>query len=375
MIPWLTGERDAGIARLNEEVARGIEKAGESNPEVQSMRQLLVELELQRDRERALPYARAAVAAPLPNDALMHQRATVEVERILDKLAVSFADAPEVLVEILLGALKSGHTGDQVWRALGEGLHGRYRSGHGVRDLRLAAICVLRSGEAINAIGVGIVNEWIGKDSLADGLRASEFLVDAGSVWHYKEATPEDPAWRRGGFEVSGWPTGHGKFGYGDGDETTLLGFGDDPDNKPRSACFRLELAVEETYQRSLVAAIALDDGAIVFIDGVEVFRGLLPAGDLTPDTFATGTKNNESLFHGFAIAPKHFPSGDKVVIAVQVHQSPFEAEDLSFAFKLAEPPPKFEDVLDRIPPEELDAFFGKKVVESLAGGPSGGNE
>ena len=370
---WLTGQKDEAVSHLNDQVAYEIEKDGESNPQAQELRKVLMQLELERGRPAAaLPYARAARAAPIPTNGHLRQGAQRAIEAVLGMVENSFKDQPELLVEMFRRALTSGFTGDEVWRGLGIALHERYRSGRELRDLRLASLCLLRAGKVNDAAGIRIVTEWIEEDELAKGLQAPGLLIGPQTVWHYQEVTPADSAWRQSGFDAGGWPTGRGEFGYGDGDEVTVLGFGDDPKKKPMSACFRLELTVDEAFQRPLVATIAHDDGAVVYLDGQEVYRALMPQGDPKPDTPATGTEVIESLPHGFAITPERFPPGRPVVVAVQVHQTPHDTDDLSFAFSLAEPMPTLKDALDRIPPTELDAFFGG-VVESLTGSPGGG--
>ncbi len=162
-------------------------------------------------------------------------------------------------------------------------------------------------------------------------------------------------------------------MGYGDGDEDTRLDDGDDPNMMPLSACFRLEFEAGQNYERPLVATITHDNGAIVYIDGKEVYRAMMPAGEPTPDTHASGIQPFEGLLHGFAIEPELLTPGRLVVIAVQVHQVANDAGDLSFAFSLAEPLPRLEDALACIPPEELDAFFGESA-KLLAADPGSGN-
>ncbi|MFN9798991.1 MAG: lamin tail domain-containing protein, partial [Bacteroidota bacterium] len=52
-------------------------------------------------------------------------------------------------------------------------------------------------------------------------------LVFPQDTWNYRVPTAEpDPTWRIPGGELSGWSTGPGGFGYGDGDDGTDLGGG-----------------------------------------------------------------------------------------------------------------------------------------------------
>ncbi len=370
---WLTGERDEAVSRLNDLVDLVIARSGEASPYVQGLRKVLVSLELERgQREAALPYARAACSAPIPTEPRVREEARAAIESVLGMVEIAFEDRPKLLIELYRDAVAIGLAGAEAWRGLGIALHGSYKSSADPRDLRLAAICLLRAGNVNDLAGVKIITEWIRQDEGAKGLRASSLLVGPDSVWRYQEATPSDSGWHQVGFDDSAWPSGRGEFGYGDGDEVTEIGFGDDPENKPMSACFRLELTPGETYAAPLVGTIAHDDGAVVYLNGEEVYRSLLPIGELTPDTPAVSDVVFEAPPHGFAIPPRHFTPGHPVVIAVQVHQTAFDTSDLSFAFSLAEPLPPFEQALAAIPKSELDAFFGV-TVESLNAGPADG--
>ncbi|MEZ5329180.1 MAG: hypothetical protein R3F19_29380 [Verrucomicrobiales bacterium] len=330
---------------------------------------MLIQLELERGRpEAALPYARAALTAPTPTDEILRKGAKRAIDAILERIEGSFADQPELLVDVFQQALTSELVGVEVWRVLGRALHGRYRLSHELRDLRLASVCLLKASRIADATAVKIVSEWIGTDEKASGLKAPEFLIDSRTAWRYRVHAPQDSAWRRSGYDAGAWPSGHGEFGYGDGDEDTRMEDGENPDKMPASACFRLEFKVGKRYTRPLVATISHDNGAIVYIDGEEVYRAMMPPGEPTPETLATGIQAIEAQPRGFAILPELLAPDRSVVIAVQVHQAPLDAGDLSFSFSLAEPLPSLGDVLGRVPPEELEGFFGK-VAASLAPG------
>ena len=72
--------------------------------------------------------------------------------------------------------------------------------------------------------------------------------------------------------------TGSAPFGYGDGDEATVLSYGPAVTNKFITTYFRRAFTVANT---SVIHALTLrllrDDGAVVYLNGAEVFRSNMP--------------------------------------------------------------------------------------------------
>ncbi|MCP5056481.1 MAG: hypothetical protein GY937_07100 [bacterium] len=66
----------------------------------------------------------------------------------------------------------------------------------------------------------------------ADGSGAA-VLVPAGSTWSYlDDGSDQGTAWRDPLFDDTGWAIGPAELGYGDGGESTVLGYGPDPNDK-----------------------------------------------------------------------------------------------------------------------------------------------
>src|SRR6188474_2329304 len=52
-------------------------------------------------------------------------------------------------------------------------------------------------------------------------------LIAPNATWRYLDTgADQGAAWKNSGFNDATWKTGTGEFGYGDGDETTILSFG-----------------------------------------------------------------------------------------------------------------------------------------------------
>src|SRR5215216_4597697 len=167
---------------------------------------------------------------------------------------------------------------------------------------------------------------------------ASITLVASGSSWKYIDnGSNQGTAWRAASFDDSSWPSGPAQLGYGDGDEATVLGFGPDPNNKIITTYFRRSFNVADpSIFTGLTLQVLRDDGAVVYLNGAEVWRTNMPAGAVTfttPASVALGGAD-ESTFFQTTINPSFLVSGNNVV-AVEIHQSGGTSSDISFDLQL----------------------------------------
>jgi hypothetical protein len=156
------------------------------------------------------------------------------------------------------------------------------------------------------------------------------------STWKYL-VTPTAPSgdWRQADYDDGAWPSGRAQLGYGDGDEATEIGYGPNPSSRYITTYFRTTfeaLAVPETLTLDLLA----DDGAAVYVNGVEVVRDNLPSSALTWSTRSSTVRSgtDEGTVRAFAIPPAAVHVGTNS-IAVEVHQESASSSDLSFAASL----------------------------------------
>jgi len=169
------------------------------------------------------------------------------------------------------------------------------------------------------------------------GAQAS-ILVAAGSTWRYlDDGSDQGAAWRAPAFDDTAWAMGPAQLGYGDGDEATVVSYGRDASAKNITTYFRRTFAVSNPAQyASLVLRILRDDGAIVYLNGSEVFRTNMPAGPIDHTTLAATTivGADESTFVSATLGPSLLVTGSNV-IAVEVHQADPTSSDLSFDLEL----------------------------------------
>jgi hypothetical protein len=161
-------------------------------------------------------------------------------------------------------------------------------------------------------------------------------LSDSGWRWRpgRDEASTPIRAWRMPGFtEDASWQPAHLCIGYGDEDDQTVL---DDMRGNYTSLFLRRTFHLERPLPAGdLVARIRVDDGCIIWLNGVEILRLNLPAGDL-PHT-ATASDHEapaEPETHPLPTAPPLLREGANL-LAVQVFNTSKDSSDLSFDMEL----------------------------------------
>jgi hypothetical protein len=205
-----------------------------------------------------------------------------------------------------------------------------------------------------------------------DGFRASS-LVPTGAVWKYLDnGTDQGAAWQAPGFDDSAWAMGPAQLGYGDLDEATLIGFGSDPNNVYITTYFRSKFVVTNaTSFADATVRLLRDDGGIVYLNGVEVFRSNMtngPVSFLTP-AFTVAGQPDESTFFPAAVSPGLLVNGTNV-LAVEIHQAGRVSADLSFDLELiatVNEPPSVELTS---PPDGLVAAASELILAASATDP-----
>jgi len=167
---------------------------------------------------------------------------------------------------------------------------------------------------------------------------ADTTLVPTGAIWKYLDnGSNQGTAWRASGFDDSTWPSGAAQLGYGDGDEVTTVGFGPDTNNKFITTYFRRAFSVTSAAAfNALTLRLMRDDGAVVYINGVEVWRTNMPTGTISSSTLASVAIGgaDESAFVQTTLSSSLLVNGANV-LAVELHQSGGTSTDISFDLQL----------------------------------------
>ena len=171
-----------------------------------------------------------------------------------------------------------------------------------------------------------------------EGEGTTENLVASGATWAYQdEGANLGNVWRSNVFDTTDWRTGPSPLGYGEGDEATVVSFGGNDFLKHITTYFRHEFDVEDVSQiLDLNMRLERDDGAIVYLNNVEIARSNLPEGDVNFQTPANswigGGLEGQQL--SFSVDPALLVDGTNV-LAVEIHQLNSLDDDLSFDLTL----------------------------------------
>ena len=164
----------------------------------------------------------------------------------------------------------------------------------------------------------------------------------AGSAWHYRDGGTcfDGMPWNTTAMNDDNWPQGAAPLGYGDPMATTIS-FGPDANNKAITYYFRRDIDINlAMLPDTLEFGLRRDDGAVVYINGVELFRSNMPSGAFTCDSTAplTIAGGDETTFYTYLMPKSVFNQGINL-IAVEVHNRDVFSSDLGFDFYIKTPP------------------------------------
>jgi PKD repeat protein len=113
-------------------------------------------------------------------------------------------------------------------------------------------------------------------------------VVPRGSEWRYRDGLTAPPAsWNARGFDDSAWSRGPAGFGYSDGDDATVLA---DMRYSYATVYVRTPFTVADpTLVSTLVLQVDYDDGFVAYLNGTELARAGVPAGQ-TNTTLASSS-------------------------------------------------------------------------------------
>ncbi|HWY77548.1 MAG TPA: Ig-like domain-containing protein, partial [Verrucomicrobiae bacterium] len=164
--------------------------------------------------------------------------------------------------------------------------------------------------------------------------------VPTGSQWRYL-ATGQFPGpnWNQPGFDDSGWPVGTAKLGFGDADDDTIIN-GGPPGARNITTWFRYDFTATNSpgFYRNLWLRLLAEQGAVAYLNGVEIDRLRMPAGAINPGTPAT---TNVSGLAGEIFYPTNVSQflgllTTSNVLAVEVHQFSPAGTNLAFDAELS---------------------------------------
>jgi len=168
----------------------------------------------------------------------------------------------------------------------------------------------------------------------APPLPAQSSLVPKGDTWSYlDDGTDQGTAWTAIVFDDSSWSSGPAPLGYGGDEAVTTVSYGPNSNNKYTTTWFRREFnVVDPSIFDFLLLRVRRDDGVVAHLNGIEIYRGNMPAGVIDYQTFSSSTVvgAEEYTFFSSAVDPLLLVAGSNV-LAIEVHQRSLSSSDLSF--------------------------------------------
>ena len=162
----------------------------------------------------------------------------------------------------------------------------------------------------------------------------SAYVVTKDAEWKYLDngTSLDGTAWNTLAYDNQTWSEGFAPLGYGD-PMNTVISYGPDSGNKYITTYFSKDITIDmTTLTNNIEFGLRRDDGAIVYINGVELYRDNMPAGAITYLTNSATTIDaaNEKLYYTTVFSKNIFQDGINR-IAVEIHNRDGQSSDLGF--------------------------------------------
>lgn len=139
-------------------------------------------------------------------------------------------------------------------------------------------------------------------------------------------------------FSDSAWDHGPSPLGYNSG-ETTTLGFGPSSTSKFLTYYFRHAFTITNAAGYSnLTFNLRRDDGAVVYLNGPEVYRENMPTGLITTNSTSTTNVGNTATMNARTFAVGSLAQGLREgtnLLAVEIHQNNVGSSDILLDLEL----------------------------------------
>lgn len=171
-------------------------------------------------------------------------------------------------------------------------------------------------------------------DSLAPSQnpQGPQTFVAMTDVWRYHQSGDQGTRWRMPDFDDRDWQSGRALFYVENADlpsaKNTELTLG-----QP-TYYFRKSFEANEVSNVELEVSLILDDGAVAYLNGIELFRIRMGEGEIDFQTFSSSTVTDAQLEGPFSIPATALIKGENV-IAVEVHQTNPGSSDIVFGLSL----------------------------------------
>ena len=185
-----------------------------------------------------------------------------------------------------------------------------------------------------------MANEWLFRiDAITVRTdRVVTPFIAGGSTWKYSDQGLDlGTNWAQPQYDDSAWAEGPARLGYNLAGITTTVSFGTNSANQYLTTYFRRAFDVPaNVLYTNLNLRLNRVDGAVVWLNGREIFRANLPSGPITSLTQASSSMLGDLMHDYFPtnVAIAGLPPGTNV-LAVEVHKFSPTQPSLSFDLEL----------------------------------------
>ncbi len=161
-------------------------------------------------------------------------------------------------------------------------------------------------------------------------------IFSKGKTWkYYDQGSLDGENWTAKGsttYDENGWSSGKAPLGYAKDGIATTIEYGDNANNKRSAYYFRRNfvLTTQPTADATFTLDYTVDDGFIVYINGTEAGRYLMPNGTVTYGTYATSHATGNPDSGTLTLPASLFVKGLNT-IAVEVHNNSASSSDIYF--------------------------------------------
>ena len=236
-------------------------------------------------------------------------------------------DGKEILVR---GQIPNGGGGALVWwpigdaQAIGDAIEGTRYNVPFQAEAQGEAVCFDRNGDGYYTLSEGGSPKlWYFRRLSNDGPTPLVTVIAPESNWRYLDnGSDQGIGWREFGFDDGAWSSGLAQMGYGDGDEQTILGFGDNASAKHTTTYFRKNFQRDAGVEfEDMNLRVLYESGAAVYVNGTEVLRSNIAAG-AGAATLATASRGAvKKAWHSVQLDQNTLVDGTNT-IAVELHLS-----------------------------------------------------
>jgi uncharacterized protein len=173
-------------------------------------------------------------------------------------------------------------------------------------------------------------------------LEPAAYPLGKDSNWQYLDNGTDQGAtnWNLVAADNSAWASGGAPLGYGD-QVNTVVSYGPDSGNKYITTYFFRDININlADVAETVEFGVKRDDGVVVYVNGVEVFRDNMPTGAITylthSSTIVDGADENRYWVHEL---PKTVFAQGVNRVAVEVHNRDGQSSDLKFDMYIKDAP------------------------------------